>query len=39
VVHSYHLTVESGAMTVTMTPLANLDQLAYVDVIQWEPPL
>jgi rod shape-determining protein MreC len=39
VVHSYHLTVESGSMTVTMTPLANLDQLAYVDVIQWEPPL
>jgi rod shape-determining protein MreC len=39
VVHSFRATVGSGAMTVTMTPLANLDQLAYVDVVQWRPPL
>lgn len=39
VVHSYRATVGSGSMTVTMTPLANLDHLAYVDVVQWEPPL
>ena len=39
VVHSFRATVGSGTMTVTMTPLANLDQLAYVDVVQWRPPL
>jgi rod shape-determining protein MreC len=39
VVHSFRVTVSSGAMSVTMTPLANLDQLAYVEVLQWEPPL
>jgi rod shape-determining protein MreC len=39
VVHSFQATVGSGAMTVTMTPLANLDQLAYVEVLQWQPPL
>jgi rod shape-determining protein MreC len=37
VVHSFRLTVESGAMEVTMTPIANLDNLAYVDVVQWPP--
>jgi rod shape-determining protein MreC len=35
VVHSFRLTVESGAMEVTMTPIANLHDLAYVDVVQW----
>jgi rod shape-determining protein MreC len=38
-VHSFRATVGSGAMTVTMTPVADLDQLAYVDVVQWEPKL
>jgi len=39
VVRSFRTTVGSGSMIVTLTPLANLDQLAYVDVLQWEPPL
>jgi len=39
VVHSYRATGGSSSMAVTMTPLANLDHLAYVDVVQWEPPL
>jgi rod shape-determining protein MreC len=37
VVHSFRTTLGSGAMTVTMTPIANLGQLAYVDVVQWPP--
>jgi rod shape-determining protein MreC len=37
VVHSYRQTVGSGSATVTMTPLANLNQLAFVEVVQWEP--
>ena len=38
-IHSFRSTVGSGSMAVTMTPLADLSQLAYVDVVQWEPPL
>jgi rod shape-determining protein MreC len=34
-VHSFRPTVESGSIEVTMTPIANLDNLAYVDVVQW----
>jgi cell shape-determining protein MreC len=39
VVRSFRTTVGSGSMIVTLTPLANLSKLAYVDVLQWEPPL
>lgn len=38
-IHSFRSTVGSGSMTVTMSPSADLQQLAYVDVVQWEPPL
>lgn len=38
-IHSFRSTVGSGSMTVTMAPTADLRQLAYVDVVQWEPPL
>jgi rod shape-determining protein MreC len=39
IVHSFHSGVGSGAATVTLTPLANLNDLAFVDVVEWEPPL
>jgi rod shape-determining protein MreC len=39
VIRSFRTTVGSGSMVVTATPLANLNELAYVDVVQWEPPL
>jgi rod shape-determining protein MreC len=39
VVHSFRSTVGSGSRTVTLTPSANLHQLAYVDVLIWEPPV
>ncbi|MGH9043489.1 MAG: rod shape-determining protein MreC [Acidimicrobiales bacterium] len=38
-VRSLHQGIGGGSMTVTLTPLADLDQLAYVDVVQWAPPL
>ena len=38
-VRSFRSTVGSGFMNVTMSPLANLNQLAYVDVVVWLPPL
>jgi len=39
VIHSFRSTVGTASMVVTMTPLADLSQLAFVDVVQSEPPL
>jgi rod shape-determining protein MreC len=39
VVHSFRTSLGSGSAAVTLTPLANLDHLAFVDVVEWEPPL
>ena len=40
VVRSFRTTVGSGSMIVNPDlPLADLDGLAYVDVLQWQPPL
>ncbi len=38
-VRSMHSNVANGFMDVTLTPAANLSQLAYVDVVEAEPPL
>ncbi|MGH9046405.1 MAG: rod shape-determining protein MreC, partial [Acidimicrobiales bacterium] len=38
-VRSFRTNVGSGFMSVTLTPCANLDDLAYVDVVESEPPL
>lgn len=39
VVRSFRSSVGSGSVTVNLTPLANLNDLAFVDVVEWEPPL
>jgi rod shape-determining protein MreC len=37
-VASFHTGAGASQETVTVTPIANLHQLAYVDVVVWEPP-
>lgn len=37
-VHSYHQVSGASQINVTVEPMANLNQLAYVDVVIWEPP-
>jgi rod shape-determining protein MreC len=37
-VKSFHTSAGASQETVTVTPIANLNQLAYVDVVLWEPP-
>ena len=37
-VTSFHTGAGASQETVTVTPIANLHQLAYVDVVVWEPP-
>ena len=37
-VKSFHTSAGASQETVTVTPMANLNQLAYVDVVLWEPP-
>jgi rod shape-determining protein MreC len=37
-VESFHTAAGASQETVTVDPAANLGQLAYVDVLQWEPP-
>lgn len=39
IVESFHIDAGNGSVTVTLAPLANLDHLAFVDVLEWEPPL
>jgi rod shape-determining protein MreC len=36
-VKSFHTSAGAGQETVTVTPIADLNQLAYVDVVMWEP--
>lgn len=36
-VTSFHSGTGAGQEDITVTPVANLDQLAYVDVVMWEP--
>jgi len=37
-VQSFHSSAGASQEAVTVTPIANLTQLAYVDVVIWEPP-
>jgi rod shape-determining protein MreC len=37
-VKSFHTSAGASQETVTVTPIADLNQLAYVDVVLWEPP-
>jgi len=37
-VESFHNSAGASQETVSVTPIANLTQLAYVDVVVWEPP-
>jgi cell shape-determining protein MreC len=37
-VKAFHTSAGASQETVTVTPMANLSQLAYVDVVVWEPP-
>ena len=37
-VKSFHTGAGASQEAVTVTPEANLNQLAYVDVVVWEPP-
>jgi rod shape-determining protein MreC len=37
-VKSFHTGAGASQESVTVTPIANLNQLAYVDVVVWEPP-
>jgi rod shape-determining protein MreC len=36
-VKAFHTAPGAGQETITVTPMANLSQLAYVDVVLWEP--
>jgi rod shape-determining protein MreC len=36
-VKSFHTSAGASQETITVTPMANLSQLAYVDVVLWEP--
>jgi len=36
-VESFHTSAGASQETVTVRPIANLNQLAYVDVVLWEP--
>ncbi len=37
-VESFHNEAGASQESITVDPAANLDELAYVDVVQWEPP-
>jgi rod shape-determining protein MreC len=37
-VHSFHTASGASQETIKVDPAANLGQLAYVDVVQWQPP-
>jgi rod shape-determining protein MreC len=37
-VESYHTAAGASQESITVDPAANLNELAYVDVVQWEPP-
>jgi cell shape-determining protein MreC len=37
-VKSFHNSAGASQESVSVTPLADLTQLAYVDVVVWEPP-
>jgi cell shape-determining protein MreC len=37
-VKSFHTSAGASQEAVSVTPIANLTQLAYVDVVVWEPP-
>ena len=37
-VQSFHTAAGASQETITVDPVADLSQLAYVDVVQWAPP-
>jgi hypothetical protein len=37
-VKSFHTSAGASQEAVSVTPIADLTQLAYVDVVVWEPP-